>query len=157
MANERSNEPAELWARSFRTWTEAWFALAGQPMGTDAAAQDPIQLWRRSFDQWLEGWSALFEDTLSTPEVAASSGRLLDALLNIEKPLRQQTATNMQVWLEFFNLPSRNELLRVATQLNDTNVRLDELQQQMEDVTDRLDSVTAGADGARRAAGSRER
>ena len=157
MANERSNEPAEFWARSFRTWMEGWIALAGQTVPGDAAAQDPIQLWRRSFDQWLEGWSVYFEETLSTPEAATASGRVLNAMLNIEKPLRQQTATNMQVLLEFFNLPSRSELLRVATQLNDTSLRLDELQQQIEDLTDRLDSLTAGADGARRAAGARER
>jgi len=145
VTNQTSPDPAALWARSVQTWTEAWTAMAGMGAGRDAQPTDPFQLWRRSFDQWLEAWSAFFERTLTTPETAASSGRMLDTMLNIEKPLRENTAELMQDWLEFFNLPSRRDWLRLAAQLNDANARLDDLQEQLEDLTDQVAEQTAGS------------
>ncbi|MBI2760329.1 MAG: hypothetical protein HYX51_02745 [Chloroflexi bacterium] len=134
--------PTEIWARAFQTWTEAWSSFAGAATGTAApAAGDPLQIWRKSMDQWMEGWTAFFEQTLTTPETAAAGGRALDAMLNVEKPLRERTAAQMQYWLEIMNMPSRRDLVRVLTQLNETNTRLDELQVQIEELGDRIAEV----------------
>src|SRR3712207_8676605 len=118
-------QPSDLWTQAFKTWTDAWTALAGQPRSDDGTRTDPFALWQRSFDQWLSGWSALFEQTLSTPETAAAGGRMLDQILNIERPVRERTASTMQYWLQFLNMPSRNDLLRLSANLNDPNSRLD--------------------------------
>lgn len=141
MPSDTAPSPAQLWTQAMQTWTEAWTAAA--PAGKaavngNAAPADPFALWRRASDQWLAGWTALLEGTFQTPEAAAASGRLLDNLLNIEKPLRERTAAAMEFWLEFFNLPSRGDLIRVATQLNDANARLDELQEQVENLSDEV-------------------
>jgi hypothetical protein len=125
--------PAELWAQAFQTWIDGWRALA-----VPSAAADPFQLWRRSYDQWLAAWSVVLEGMLQTPEAAAASGRMLDAILNIEKPVRERTASTMQYWLDFFNLPSNNGLQRLAVQVNDANARLDDLQEQLEDLADQV-------------------
>ena len=63
---------------------------------------------------------------------------MLDSVLNVEKPLRDQTATLMQFWLEFINMPSRQDVVRLATQLNDANARLDDLQELVESLQDQL-------------------
>ena len=131
-------QPSELWTQAFKTWTDAWMALAGQTRTDDGTRADPFALWQRSFDQWLSGWSALLDQTLSTPEAAAAGGRMLDQILNVERPVRERTASTMQYVLEFLNMPSRNDLLRLATNLNDTNARLDSLQQQLEDLQDQV-------------------
>src|SRR3712207_6167882 len=144
MTTETMPSPATLWAEAGRDWTTAWAALPGQRGPDGETPADPFQLWRRGFDRWLAAWSAYFEQTLTTPAAARASGRLLDAALNVEKPLREQTATTMQYWLEFFNLPSRQDQLRSARQLNDLAARLDELQEQFEDVTDQLLDRGAG-------------
>jgi hypothetical protein len=158
MTTETTPTPAALWAEAGRDWTTAWTAFLGQPGRRDDAPPDAFLLWRRGFDRWLAGWSAYFEQTLTTPEAARASGRLLDAALNVEKPLREQTATTMQYWLEFFNLPSRQDQVRSARQLNDVSARLDELQVQFEDVTDQLldrETSTARARAAANGGGAR--
>jgi hypothetical protein len=136
--NESTPSPAQLWAQAFQTWASAWSALAGQPAQGGGAPADPIQLWNQALDRWIEGWSAFFEETLHTPEAAAAGGRLLDALLNVEKPLRERTAATMQYWLEFLNMPTRQDLIRVLSQLNEVNARLDELLERVEELSDRL-------------------
>lgn len=133
--------PAEIWARALQTWTEAWTALAGSAAG-GAPAADPFQIWRRSMDQWMEGWAAFFDQTLTTPEAAAAGGRTLDAMLNVEKPLRERTAATMQYWLEIMNMPTRRDLVRVLAQLNDANARLDDLQVQIETLSDQIAALT---------------
>jgi hypothetical protein len=143
MTNQTSPDPAALWARSVQTAMEAWAALTGTGTSGGDQPADPFQLWRRAFDQWLDGWSAFYERTLTTPETAAMAGRTLDTMLNIEKPLRENTAELMQDWLEFFNLPSRRDWLRLAAQLNDANARLDDLQELIENLTDRIAEMTA--------------
>ena len=149
MTTDSVPSPADLWMQAGQTWMDGWAALAGQPATGDGAPADPFRLWQRSFDQWLEGWSALFEQTLSRPETAEASGRLLDALLNIQKPLREQTATTMQYWLEFWNMPTRREQIRTAKQLNDVTDRLDEVQEQLWDLADRLADRTDDRNGVR--------
>ena len=141
MPADTAPSPAQLWTQALQTWTEAWTAVipAAKPQTNGGAAPaDPFALWRKASDQWLAGWSALLEGTLQTPEAATASGRLLDTMLNIEKPLRERTAAVMEYWLEFFNLPSRGDLIRVATQLNDANARLDELQVHVETLSDEV-------------------
>ena len=147
MTTDAVPSPADLWTQAWQTWMDGWAALAGQPATADAPPADPFQLWQRSFDQWLEGWSAFFEQTLSRPETAEASGRLLDAVLNIQKPLREQTATTMQYWLEFWNLPTRREQIRTAKQLNDVTDRLDEVQEQLWDLADQLAARADGRNG----------
>ena len=149
MTSDSVPSPADLWMQAGQTWMDGWAALVGQPATSDGPPADPIRLWQRSFDQWLEGWSALFEQTLSRPETAEASGRLLDALLNIQKPLREQTATTMQYWLEFWNMPTRREQIRTAKQLNDVTDRLDDVQEQLWDLADRLTDRTDDRNGVR--------
>ena len=131
---ESAPTPETLWSQAFQTWCDGWRAAAG----AGEAGADPFQLWRRASDQWLAGWSAFLEGILQTPEAAVASGKLLDTILNVEKPLRERTASSMQYWLDFFNLPSKNGLVRVAAQLNDANARLDDLQEQFETLADEV-------------------
>lgn len=153
MTANTTPEAGEIWARSLRTWMEGWAATVGLSFSPDGPPPDPFQLWRRSLDQWIEGWSAFFDRILSMPETVDASGRLLNAMLNVEKPLREQTTETMQQWLEFINMPSRRDLVRLGRQLNDANARLDELQEQVEALEDRVaDSAAAQPDSGRRAA-----
>src|SRR5438552_3274108 len=125
-----------LWTQAFETWLEAWQSIWLPRRTGDGGPSDPFQLWRRTFDLWLGGWSAGLEQALASPATASVSGRMLDSVLNVEKPLRDQTATLMQFWLEFINMPSRQDVVRLATQLNDANARLDDLQELVESSED---------------------
>lgn len=138
--------PIEAWSRAFRSWTEAMGAAMPAVSGTPAAngsPVDPFTLWQKTYDQWVGGITDALEQHLSKPETAAAGGQMLDALLNVEKPLREQTAATMQVWLEFMNMPTRRDLLRALVALNDANQRIDELQVQIEDLHDKIDRLLA--------------
>ncbi|MGI8552018.1 MAG: hypothetical protein ACR2PL_14715 [Dehalococcoidia bacterium] len=150
MATNTTPGPSDLWAQALTTWTQGWQAAVGYRTNAGAPSSDPFQLWRRSMDQWLSGWTAFLEGILQTPEAITLSGRMLDSILNVEKPLRERTTSRMQYWLEFLNLPSNNGLLRIAVQLNDANARLDELQEQVETLTDKLEDLGDTSDVKRR-------
>jgi hypothetical protein len=122
---------------------EGWTALLGGAGAAEAPAPSPVALWRRAVDQWLEGWSLFFDQTLSTPEAAAAGGRLLDARLNLEKPLREWMTQQMADWLEFVNMASYQEQVRTAKQLNEVNLRLDELRELVEALADQVAALTA--------------
>lgn len=151
-----SEQPTNPMAQALRFWTESWQNAAGQfanlpfpfpfpAPGAAAAAdgEDLEQQARRTFDEWLAGWSTFLEETLQSSEAVAAGGRTLDAQLNIEKPLRERTAARMQYWLEFMNMPSRRDLIRALSQLNDANARLDLLQLQVEQLLDQVAGLTA--------------
>lgn len=138
MTTNTSTEPGALWARAITTWMEGWSAAAGLSPAANSATTDSVRLWQRSVDEWLGAWAVFLEDLFQTPETVAASGRFLDATLNIEKPLRERTAAAMQFWLEFLNMPTRNDLIRLARQVNDANARLDDLQEQIETLQDKL-------------------
>lgn len=150
--------PMEAWARAFRSWSEsmgaALPALPGVP-AADGAAADPFTLWQKTYDQWVSGLTEAMEQNLSKPETAAAGGQMLDAMLNVEKPLREQTAATMQLWLEFMNMPSRRDLLRALVALNDANQRIDELQTQVEDLHDKIDQLLARDSGTPVRAGAK--
>lgn len=152
MPTDTTPQPAELFTRAITTWAEGWAALSGASRTAGQQPPDPFQLWRRSLDQWLEGWTAYLEGLLQRPEAISASGRMLDSILNVEKPLRERTAAAMQFWLEFINMPSRKDLIRLAGNLNDANARLDELQDQIEALTDQIVQTPAAQGEGRRAA-----
>ncbi len=136
--------PAARWAEAAQAYLDGWAALLSPVNVPEAPPPDPVALWRRAADQWLEGWSLFLDQTLSTPAAAAASGRLLDARLNLEKPLREQTAQLMADWLAFVNMASYQEQVRAAKQLNDVNLRLDELRELVEGLADQLAVLTTG-------------
>jgi hypothetical protein len=142
-APDTAPTPASRWAEAVQTYFDGWTALLIQSGAPDAPRADPFALWRRAVDQWLEGWTLFFDQTLSTPEAAAMGGRLLDARLNLEKPLREMTTQAMADWLEFVNMASFQEQIRAAKQLNDVNLRLDELRELVEALTDQVAVLTA--------------
>lgn len=142
MAADRPSTPTALWAQAYRTWTDAWLATAGRAVPAAGPTTDPNDLWKRFFNQWLDGWNVLLEQTLTSPETVALGGKMLDASLNIEKPVRERTAAFMEYWLDFYNLPSRTDLVNLARQVNEANARLDQLQVEVENLSDQVTALT---------------
>lgn len=140
MAEQQTANELPPWLQGMRSWAQIWANAFPQQPGGSGVPFDPVQFMRTSADQLLAAWTSYLENTLQTPEAAAASGRYLYALLNVEKPLRENTSASMQFWLDFFNMPSRNDLIRVATQINEVNARLDLLSEMVEQLQDRLDT-----------------
>jgi hypothetical protein len=132
---------ATAWRESWEEWARAWAGFVEPQQEGGRPPPTPTEAWKRSMDRWLSAWSAFLEEITTTPAFAAASGQTLNRVLDIQKPLRDQTEEAMQRWLEAINMPSRADIVRLARQLNDVNARLDQLDDRLEDIQDRLDGL----------------
>lgn len=138
MTNSNPVDFFTIWQQSWDEWTRAWTGLLQPLAQTDSPPPTPGEAWKRSADRWLNGWSAFLEDVSTRPSFATAAGQTLNRVLDVQKPLREQTEAAMQRWLEWFNMPSRADLIRLARQVNEANARLDDLGDQIEEIRDQL-------------------
>jgi hypothetical protein len=141
MTSRNPPDFATAWRESWEEWARAWAGYAQPVPAGEKPPPTPSDAWKRSMDRWLGAWSAFLEETMNTPEFAALSGQTLNRVLDVQKPLRDQTEETMQRWLEAVNMPSRADTIRLARQLNDVNARLDELGDRLDDIEDALAEV----------------
>ena len=143
-----SNPPdfVQVWQESWQEWLRAWTSLPEATPPGERPPPTPGEAWKRSMDRWLTAWSGFLEDRMSQPAFAAASGQALNRVLDVQKPLRDQTEATMQRWLEAMNMPSRGDLVRLARQINDVNARLDDLSDQLESIEDALAVLADQAD-----------
>jgi hypothetical protein len=127
-----------IWQESWDDWMRAWTGLAQPLVQTEPPPPTPGEAWKRSMDRWLNAWSTFLEDVTTRPSFATAAGQTLNRVLDVQKPLREQTEATMQRWLEWFNMPSRSDLIRLARQVNEVNARLDDLGDRVEEIEDRL-------------------
>jgi hypothetical protein len=144
-----SNPPdfARAWRESWEEWANAWAGMVQPTTEGEKPPPTPAEAWKRSMDRWLNAWSGYLEEMSTTPAFAAASGQTLNRVLDMQKPLRDQTEAAMQRWLEAINMPSRADIVRLARQLNEVNARLDELGDRVEELQD---AVAALGDSSRR-------
>ena len=132
------------WRESWEEWARAWAGLVQPPADGEKPPPTPAEAWKRSMDRWLGAWSTYLEEVWTTPTFAAASGQALNRVLDVQKPIRDQTETTMQRWLEAINMPSRADIVRLARQLNDVNARLDDLGDQVDELHDAVAALQDG-------------
>jgi len=135
---------AAAWRDSWEEWARAWTGLVQPTAEGERPPPTPAEAWKRSMDRWLGAWSSFIEDMSTTPAFAAASGQTLNRVLDVQKPVRDQTEATMQRWLEAVNMPSRADFVRLARQLNEVNARLDELGDRMEEIQDAVAALRDG-------------
>lgn len=150
-----SNPPdfATAWKDSWEEWARAWAGYTQPVAEGEKPPPTPSEAWKRSMDRWLSAWSGFLEESMTTPEFAAASGQALSRVLDVQKPLRDQTEETMQRWLEVVNMPSRSDVIRLARQINEVNARLDEIGDRLDEIGDALADL-ATSRGERSAEGN---
>lgn len=148
MAGSNPPDLAQAWQQSWEEWARAWAGLTQPVPEGEKPPPTPSEVWKRSMDRWLNAWSSYLEETMTQPEFAASAGQMLNRTLDVQKPLREGTEAAMQRWLEAVNMPSREDIIRLARGLNDVNARLDEIGDRIEQIQDALAALAPGRDGA---------
>ncbi|HEV8306212.1 MAG TPA: hypothetical protein VGW35_00985 [Methylomirabilota bacterium] len=160
-----AQEMFDLWRRSLEEGTQAWVRAMGQmSVPASAPAFDFTQLWRPVFDQgmeswqkaaaqgqlspefmqqwksfmdqWIEAWSNALGRAMGTEGFAQALGRYLDQWLSIQAPFKKGLEQYNDTALKTLGLPSRGQVVGVASQL----VALEE---RIEKVEDRLEELTA--------------
>jgi|GEM_PF-2009084 len=150
MTNSNPPDFTEHWRQSLEEWAQAWTALAQPPAEAEQPAEGgkpattPAEVWKRSMDRWLGAWSGYLEESMARPEFIAATGKALSRSLDVQKPIKDQTEESMKRWLEAVNMPSRNDITRLARQMNDITARLDEMGDRIEELIDAVTAIRGG-------------
>lgn len=104
------------------------------PNGFDP--NDPIGTWRAWRDASLEAWAKSLTAMVNTETFSQAIGAQLDALLAISGPVQQAVQQYMERYLAQAQLPSRTEVVTLAERLTNIEFRLDDMQAQLDELTD---------------------
>ena len=180
-----TQEPFDLWRKSLEEGTQAWLSAIGQaatpaaPTGFDftefwrplltqgmeiwqkAAAQGKVspefmQRWKSFMDQWIETWSRAMGQAMATEGFAQALSRYLDQWLAVQGPLKKGLEQYNDAALRALGLPSRGQVVAVASQLVALEERIEKLEDRLEElrtlVKDTLRAVVDHEEAAKRRA-----
>ena len=107
-------------------------AETGQAEEAANGRSDPFELWRQMYDANERAWQKAMEQTVSRPEFAEASNKMLETILSAQRTVRD----SMRTYLETVNVPTREDIAR----LGELVVNLEE---KVDQIADRLDAIEA--------------
>jgi hypothetical protein len=156
----------DLWRRGLEEGADAWAKMLGQ---TPAAPADPAALWRPVVQQWVQSWARVFAQTPVTPDVstqwkqfldqsieawsralgqamntdafAKTLGSYLDQWLTATSPLKKAADQATDQALQVLGIASRAQLTAVAKQIVELEERVERIEDGVNLVLRRLDSL----------------
>jgi hypothetical protein len=94
---------------------------------------DPTGMVKSMRDASLDSWAKMMVQLVNTDSYAEASGRMLDAWLTSSGPFRKALDSSIKHSLANLNLPSRDEVTRIAERLTNIEVRLDDLDAKLDE------------------------
>jgi hypothetical protein len=88
---------------------------------------DPTGLLKGMRDAQMDASSKMMIELVNTEAYARATGALLDAWLTTSGPFRQALETTMTQALTELNIPTRDDITRLAERLTNIEMRLDDL------------------------------
>jgi len=171
MSQNPVQDALDIWKKALEDGTQAWVRGLGQMQGAQAPAGAPdfsqfwrpilgqgmdmwqkaaaqggvspefAQQWKAFLDQWIEVWSKVLGQAMGTEGFAQALGRYLDQTLSAQAPLKKGMEQYTDQALRTLGLPSRAQVVGVASQL----VALEERIEGLEDRLDELRRLLAQA------------
>ncbi|MCA9100087.1 MAG: hypothetical protein R3C10_11095 [Pirellulales bacterium] len=94
---------------------------------------DPTGMIKGMRDANMDAWSKMMIDIVNTDAYATSTGAMLDAWLTSSAPFRKALEDSMAQALAQLNLPSRDDVTRLAERLTNIEIRLDDLDAKLDE------------------------
>jgi hypothetical protein len=94
---------------------------------------DPAGMLKGMRDANMDAWAKMMVQLVNTEAYAESTGAMLDAWLTTSGPFRKVMEDSMAKTLEQLNLPSRDEVTRIAERLTNIEMRLDDLDAKLDE------------------------
>lgn len=94
---------------------------------------DPTGLLKGLRDNNMAAWSKMMIEFVNTEAYAESTGAILDAWLTTSDPLRKTMEASMTRTLAQLNLPSRDDVSRIAERLTNIEMRLDDMEAKLDE------------------------
>jgi hypothetical protein len=116
-----------------------------------AAAQGGVspefaQQWKAFLDQWIDVWSKALGQAMATEGFAQALGRYLDQTLAAQGPLKKGMEQYTDQALRTLGLPSRGQVVAVASQLVALEERIEGLEDRLDEIRRLLGSAAGGTD-----------
>jgi polyhydroxyalkanoate synthesis regulator phasin len=88
---------------------------------------DPTAMLKEMRDSSMDAWSKMMLEMVNSEAYAEASGASLDAWLSSSGPFRRLLEDSMTQVLTNLNLPTREDVIRLAERLTNIEMRLDDL------------------------------
>lgn len=109
------------------------------------AEADVTALWRQMYDQQMETWSKAISDATGTEQFAAALGKQLETYLNAQGVMQKNLQQFMDRSLKTMNLPTRNDVTRLAEQIVALEAKVDSVEEKLDEVLDALARIQSQA------------
>ena len=94
---------------------------------------DPTGMFKGLRDANLDAWSKMMIQLVNTEAYAQATGVMLDAWLSGSGPFRKAVQASMAQALSSVNMPTRDDVTRLAERLTNIEVRLDNLEAKLDE------------------------
>ncbi|HEV2655435.1 MAG TPA: hypothetical protein VGT82_10770 [Ktedonobacteraceae bacterium] len=88
---------------------------------------DPFGTLKTMRDASLDSWSKILIDVVNSDAYAQATARWLDTYLTASKPFRDSVESTATRVLTEFNMPTRDDVMSIASRLTNIEMRLDDL------------------------------
>ena len=95
---------------------------------------DPTGMFKEARDVSMDAWAKVMVDLVNTDVYAKSTGKMLDTWLNGSAPFRKVVDNCVSQSLSSMKLPSLGDLSRVAQQVTNIEMRLDDMEAKLDEL-----------------------
>src|SRR5947207_279068 len=110
-----------------------------------------LESWRSMRDAGLESWSKIMIDFVHSEAYSEATAKWLDTYLTVSQPFKQAIEKTMTQVLTGLNMPTRTDVISLATRLTNIEIRLDDLDAKLDDMQRAIQSLSALKDDMQRA------
>lgn len=94
---------------------------------------DPTGMLKGMRDANMDAWSKMMIELVNTDAYAEATGAILNTWLTTSGPFRKVMEDSMAKTLEQLNMPSRDDVTRMAERLTNLEMRLDDLDAKLDE------------------------
>jgi polyhydroxyalkanoate synthesis regulator phasin len=94
---------------------------------------DPTGMLKGMRDANMDAWSKMMIELVNTDAYAEATGAMLNTWLTTSGPFRKVMEDSMAKTLEQLNMPSRDDVTRMAERLTNLEMRLDDLDAKLDE------------------------
>lgn len=95
---------------------------------------DPTGMIRKMRDVSFDSWAKAMSQVVNSDSYATVTAAALDSWLSSSAPFRKAMETGLAQSLTSLNLPSRDDVARIAQQLSNLEMRLDDMEAKMDQI-----------------------
>lgn len=99
---------------------------------------DPTGVFKELRDSSVDTWAKMMVKMVHTDAYAESTGKMLDAWLSSSTPFRKAVDNSMTQALAEMNMPSLEDVTRLAERLTNIEMRLDDLDAKIDTILSRV-------------------